>query len=114
MLSKSSGRPGTTIAGGFMEIGGLEGDRRTFCILPKRAEWQSSFEPTVNEKASDEVIAHMSMFFPKDNPGYYAMSERAKEFIVSWVDKSWYGSSEGNGTEGKDYGEGESLGGKIL
>jgi len=35
------------------------------------------------------------MFFPKDNPGYYAMSEEAKTLIVQWSTNDWYESSTG-------------------
>jgi len=35
------------------------------------------------------------MFFPKDNPGYYAMSENAKKLIVQWTTNEWYESSTG-------------------
>lgn len=34
------------------------------------------------------------MFFPRDNPGFYALGHRAKELIVSWVDRGWYEGSE--------------------
>jgi hypothetical protein len=30
------------------------------------------------------------MFFPKDNPGYYAMSEQARDQIVQWTRNEWY------------------------
>lgn len=52
------------------------------------------WEVVRNEKAGDEMVAHTSMFWPREHPGYYAMSERAKELIVSWVDEGWYASSE--------------------
>lgn len=35
------------------------------------------------------------MFYPKDNPGYYAMSEQAKGLIVKWTIDEWYESSTG-------------------
>jgi hypothetical protein len=62
---------------------------RTFCLLPK-GETKSYFEPTINDKAGNEITAHMNMFTPKDNPGYYGMSERAKEVIVEWVTNGWH------------------------
>jgi hypothetical protein len=35
------------------------------------------------------------MFYPKDNPGYYAMSDAAKDLIVQWTSTNdWYLSSE--------------------
>ena len=36
------------------------------------------------------------MFYPKDNPGYYAMSEEAKNLIVNWTTNEWYESSTGD------------------
>ena len=44
----------------------------------------------------------MSMFWPKENPGYYRMSKRAKESIVGWVDAGWYEGSERVGEEGEN------------
>lgn len=38
------------------------------------------------------------MFFPKDNPGYYALSEHAKKLIVEWMTNEWYESSTGEST----------------
>lgn len=35
------------------------------------------------------------MFFPKDNPGYYAMSEEAKKLVVQWTTNDWYETSSG-------------------
>jgi len=34
-----------------------------------------------------------AMFFPKDNPGYYALSEDAKKLIVDWTLGEWYDSA---------------------
>ncbi len=36
------------------------------------------------------------MFYPKDNPGYFAMSEEARTLIVDWATNDWYESSTGN------------------
>jgi len=35
------------------------------------------------------------MFYPKDNPGYFAMSERAGKLIAEWTTNEWYESSTG-------------------
>ena len=35
------------------------------------------------------------MFSPKDNPGYYALSEGAKDLVVQWATNEWYESSTG-------------------
>ncbi|GAB7352525.1 hypothetical protein MBLNU459_g2920t1 [Dothideomycetes sp. NU459] len=95
------------------------GEERTFCVVPKEAKEQTergqspskkrktASEDTVarhakskgtwvrctNAKASSEISAHVAMFTPKDNPDYYAMSDRAKKFIDKWVDRQWYESS---------------------
>ena len=100
VLGQGGQRPGKSLAGGFIEIAGVEpGERRTFCITPKTDEWKPLFEGIVNEKAVDETVAHMSLFFPRDNPQYYALAERAKNIVVSWVDKPWYEGSDGKGDE---------------
>jgi len=88
------------------------GDERTFCILPK-SELKTTFVRAVNDKAPNEIEAHMYMFGklpswsfyiflhtrrklstlctgPQENPGYYSMSETAKELVTSWVQKEWY------------------------
>lgn len=36
------------------------------------------------------------MFYPKDNPGFYAMSEDAKILIASWASNEWYETSTGD------------------
>jgi hypothetical protein len=78
---------------------------RTFCHLPE------DFDPedimlagnvgspglrwitATNDKAGDETAAHISMFTPRDNPGYYDLAHDAAETIVEWVDKGWYASA---------------------
>lgn len=87
----------------------LSGRDRNFCNLPaavKEArkgtiqDKQSlKWIKTVNEKAKDETTAHMSMFYPKENPGFYALGEAAKEIMASWIDNSWYKSSSGKADE---------------
>ena len=103
----------------------LAGKERTFCNLPvhvtkegreikdssaKHVGEPSGFQwiKTVNDKATDETTAHVSMFFPRENPGYYALGERAKEVLASWVDQGWYRASSGPSSRGK--GRGMSLG----
>lgn len=87
-----------TVAGGWVEVGGAPSDsesrKRTFCNIPKTAKDRKSFEEAVNNKATDETNAHMTMFLPRENPGYYNLSLRAKKLIVEWVDQAWYESSE--------------------
>lgn len=92
--------PGT---GGFVEIGasssgegtGAGGNERTFCTLPKSADNRVFFERNRNDRARDETEAHMEMFERKRNTGYFAMAERAKQLVVSWVERGeWYLDSE--------------------
>jgi len=71
------------------------GKDRTFCNLPK-GELKKFFTPSVNDKSTAETLAHMSMFEPRNNPGYYGMSEHAKDTIINWVENTeWYKESEG-------------------
>jgi hypothetical protein len=42
-----------------------------------------------------ETLAHMGMFNARSNPGYYTLSETAKEQIIDWAENSWYEESEG-------------------
>ena len=89
----------TTVAGGWVGLEVGEKGERTFCTLPKREEMREGWELVRNEKAGDEMVAHTSMFWPREHPGYYNMSLRAKELIVGWVDEGWYAGSAG-GEEG--------------
>ncbi|EXJ55672.1 hypothetical protein A1O7_08601 [Cladophialophora yegresii CBS 114405] len=96
--------------GGYGITESVAGKERTFCNLPvhvsrDRKEIKQGAEESkpsrfkwikaVNEKAPDETSAHVSMFLPRDNPGFYALGERAKECITSWVDRDWYETSNG-------------------
>jgi len=74
---------------------GLLGSERTFCVLPlPESESRPYFYPMINDKATAETGAHTQMFTPRDNPGYYAMSEKAKELISSWMMNKWYEDAE--------------------
>lgn len=70
------------------------GTDRTFCNLPK-GELKEFFLPAVNDKSKAETLAHMTMFEPKNNPGYYTMSEIAKEILIEWAQNEWYEDSDG-------------------
>ena len=77
------------------------GKDRTFCNLPvvvKEGKGQPKdamkWYKTINEKAKDETTAHVTMFLPRDNPGFYSLNEEAKELITSWIDQGWYNGSE--------------------
>ena len=92
-------QPGTPLAGGFVEIGAVEGiapNHRTFCTIPKSERNRRFFEKAQNDKASDEMQAHMNMFGASGNSGYFALCERAKALVVSWVgpeNSAWYKES---------------------
>ena len=84
---------GATVAGGFVEIGAPSTDaqgRRLFCNLPKKESNEKFFEPAINDKAEDEITAHMNMFVPSRNPGYIRLREKAKSLIIKWADDPWY------------------------
>ena len=89
----------TPRAGDFVEIGAVKGiapNDRTFCTIPKSEKNRRFFEKAKNDKASDEMQAHMNMFGASGNSGYFALCERAKVLIVDWVgpEKSaWYKDS---------------------
>ncbi|KAF2728027.1 hypothetical protein EJ04DRAFT_581629 [Polyplosphaeria fusca] len=74
--------------------GKVIGKDRTFCNIPK-GELRQFFFPAVNDKSTAETWAHMTMFEPKNNPGYYSMSEHAKETIMEWASNEWYEESDG-------------------
>lgn len=84
-----------------------EGDgaakRRTFARLPPGKVESGQVEVdgdglrwtlARNNKAKDEISAHVSMFYPRDNPGYYNLGQTAKSHILEWVDGKWYDESE--------------------
>ena len=74
--------------------GKVAGRDRTFCNLPK-GELRNYFIPANNDKLEMETLAHMGMFNARTNPGYYTLSEVAKEQIIEWVENEWYNESEG-------------------
>ncbi|KAL9109857.1 MAG: hypothetical protein Q9227_005560 [Pyrenula ochraceoflavens] len=94
-----------------------ENKRRTFARLPPGPVEDGKVEfdgdglrwvGTVNNKAQDEIGAHMSMFYPRDNPGFYNLGLLARSLLVEWVDGKWYGESENRAdgsAGGKSHGE---------
>ena len=71
------------------------GKDRTFCNLPAKMD-AGTWKAAVNEKASDEAVAHMSMFEEKENPGYDTLAREATGMIAEWARNEWYeGSGEG-------------------
>ena len=90
------------------------GKERTFCNLPVKAvdaktesDQGMRWLKALNDKAKDETSAHTSMFFPRDNPGFYRLGQTAKELVAGWVDRGWYEGSEERADGGP---AGETLG----
>ncbi|KIE02920.1 catalytic protein, partial [Metarhizium majus ARSEF 297] len=80
--------------------GTVLGKDRTFCNLPKTmnaGDWMEA----VNDKAGDETVAHMTMFEPKENPGYEKLSHDAAGLIAQWSRNDWYENSTETTTEEK-------------
>lgn len=108
-VGDSGKKQGTTIpgSGGFVEIGAVDGiapSERTFCTVPKSEKNRHFFEKAKNDKASDEMAAHMGMFTARENTGYFALGERARDLIVQWVrpeGSEWYRESEPDGSRKK-------------
>ncbi|KAI0199564.1 hypothetical protein F4808DRAFT_461659 [Astrocystis sublimbata] len=73
-------------------VGTVLGNQRTFCNLPSKIA-AGIWKEAVNDKATDETGAHMTMFEAKENPGYEQLSEEAKTLIVRWSKNDWYETS---------------------
>jgi hypothetical protein len=110
-LGQGAGSTTTGVAGKV-----LGSSERTFCVVPQRDE-AGDWRQAVNDKAKDEVGAHMSecallvcgdiylacdanlvaaMFEPKENPGLSKLSTEARDMIASWFRNDWYESSSAN------------------
>lgn len=59
---------------------------RTFCQEPVKETQKQGWYKIVNIKANDEVEAHIGMFSPQTNPGFYEMSNRARDLVVQWTE----------------------------
>lgn len=73
---------------------------RTFCSLPPEVEnGEQSQSPglmwtrAVNDRATDETSAHVTMFLSKQNPAFFEMLTESCEVLVNLIDKGWYDSS---------------------
>lgn len=82
----------------------LRSKYRTFCALPSDIEEHDPTDPsemglrwsrTVNDKATDEVGAHISMFLPKQNPAFDLLVRQASDVLVKSIDKGWYSTATG-------------------
>ncbi|EFY93354.1 hypothetical protein MAC_00592 [Metarhizium acridum CQMa 102] len=72
--------------------GTVLGKDRTFCNLPKTMNAGDWIE-AVNDEAGDETVAHMTMFEPKENPGYEKLTHDAAGLIAQWSRNDWYENS---------------------
>ncbi|KIX08234.1 uncharacterized protein Z518_02890 [Rhinocladiella mackenziei CBS 650.93] len=99
---------------GYGITASVAGKERTFCNLPVHVSKDSKevrdgkgngfrWVKAINDKAVDETTAHISMFIPRDNPGFYTLGEQAKECITAWIDQGWYRASNGPTFLGKDH-----------
>lgn len=52
------------------------GGQRTFCILPDGSELREHYHVQKNRLAKDEVDAHVHMFQPDYNSGFYQMMDK--------------------------------------
>ncbi|KAK6816115.1 hypothetical protein RU639_009089 [Aspergillus parasiticus] len=77
---------------------------RTFCTLPPEVENEDAaydskaglgWVKAVNDKAADEIKAHVSMFLPKENPAFYELVNEACKIVVESVDQGWYSTATG-------------------
>ncbi|KAI0431469.1 hypothetical protein F5Y09DRAFT_330293 [Xylaria sp. FL1042] len=73
-------------------VGTVLGKERTFCNLPSKLA-AGIWKEAINDVATDETGAHMTMFESKENPGYARLSEDAKDLIVTWSKNDWYETS---------------------
>ncbi|KAL2271540.1 hypothetical protein VTJ83DRAFT_911 [Remersonia thermophila] len=71
-------------------VGTVLGKDRTFCVLPSKRDQAGDWRAAVNDKAKDEIGAHISMFEPKDNPGCEKLAVEARDMIASWLRNDWY------------------------
>ncbi|KAK4123537.1 hypothetical protein N657DRAFT_645103 [Parathielavia appendiculata] len=72
--------------------GTVVGSERTFCVVPQR-DPAGDWRPAVNDKAEEEIGAHVSMFEPQDNPGYQKLAIEARDMVVGWLRNDWYESN---------------------
>ncbi|KAL8712124.1 MAG: hypothetical protein Q9220_003558 [cf. Caloplaca sp. 1 TL-2023] len=88
-----------TVLGG--KGAGAGEEKRTFCNVPKSAGNRKYWFPVVNERSKEETAAHMGMFVPGDNSGYYGMGDRSVGLVVGWVERGgWMGVLGDDGEEG--------------
>jgi hypothetical protein len=73
-----------------------DGKERTFCTVPaETSPLKKQWFRAVNPMAKDEVGAHVAMFWPKTNPGYYELANRARDLILQWVPSDRWAAHQG-------------------
>jgi hypothetical protein len=65
--------------------GGFFVPKRTFCAIPTDKDTANIFTEQPNPKASNEIEAHCSMFWPEKNERYEEMVERSRGYVLEWV-----------------------------
>ncbi|PYI08623.1 hypothetical protein BO78DRAFT_364418 [Aspergillus sclerotiicarbonarius CBS 121057] len=79
----------------------IRSKNRTFCSLPVEVESTGISQEdirwarAVNDKAADEIKAHISMFLPNENPAFHLLVADACKVLVESVDKGWYATATG-------------------
>ncbi|KAI1203737.1 hypothetical protein F5X97DRAFT_245 [Nemania serpens] len=73
-------------------VGTVLGNQRTFCNLPSKLA-AGVWKEAINDAATDETGAHMTMFEAKENPGYGRLSDDARDLITAWSKNEWYETS---------------------
>ncbi|KAK9463185.1 uncharacterized protein V1516DRAFT_672186 [Lipomyces oligophaga] len=66
-------------------VSGEGNGKRTFCNVPSDSPYADFYFPAENPKATGEIIAHVTMFKPEDNPKYNALLSESIEHISSWA-----------------------------
>ncbi|KAJ5082566.1 hypothetical protein N7532_011609 [Penicillium argentinense] len=84
----------------------IRSNHRTFCTLPPEVEHGEQNEQTrqpglywskaTNNRASDEIKAHVTMFLAKDNPAYLTLVRDAGKAIIGMIDEGWRCSRSGH------------------
>lgn len=95
-LGKAANDKKDQAGGGSSMMGTMLSSQRTFCNLPSQKAGKDrigAWEEALNDQASDETWAHMSMFEPRENPGYDKLSNGAAGIIAEWTKNDWYESS---------------------
>lgn len=80
----------------------IRSKNRTFCTLPPEAENNEAtnmpglcWTRATNDKAPDEVNAHINMFLPRENPAFFDLLGDACKSLVTSIDQGWYNTSAG-------------------